>query len=417
MKVLVLAGGFDQIALIEELQSRGHEVILADYLENPPAKKCVEKHFRVSTLDEDAVYCLALQEQVDLVITACTDQALLTAARVSEKLNLPFYLNAFTAQNITNKAYMKKKFREYAVPTTEWVLIENDIDFLARVKERMEYPFLIKPCDANSSKGVVIVNDDHELQEAVRNAFLISRSKQVIAEKFTEGQEISVDAWKDSEGVKVLLVSATNKMNCNEGKFTIYQSRYPIALSPALEQKIQDIAEKICEAFELENSPLLIQAIVKQNDINVIECSARMGGGTKYEFIKRTTGIDIMRTYVNRLLGDTGQCLKPVHVDKAVEMDYVYVEPGVFENIIGFEENMRSGNISGLFVYKTFGSRISEKATSSDRVLGFMLEADNAEELRKKRCRILEQVDIVDADDNSIMYKDCFYQDECSAGD
>lgn len=39
MKVLVLAGGYDQIGLINELKSRRNEVILADYFENPPAKK------------------------------------------------------------------------------------------------------------------------------------------------------------------------------------------------------------------------------------------------------------------------------------------------------------------------------------------------------------------------------------------
>lgn len=49
MKILVLAGGFDQIALIQELKKRGHSVILADYYENPPAKPYADEHFQVST--------------------------------------------------------------------------------------------------------------------------------------------------------------------------------------------------------------------------------------------------------------------------------------------------------------------------------------------------------------------------------
>ena len=39
LKALVLAGGYDQIALIKELKKRDYEVLLADYFENPPAKK------------------------------------------------------------------------------------------------------------------------------------------------------------------------------------------------------------------------------------------------------------------------------------------------------------------------------------------------------------------------------------------
>ena len=37
MKALVLAGGFPQIALIEELKRRGIFTLLADYYENPVA--------------------------------------------------------------------------------------------------------------------------------------------------------------------------------------------------------------------------------------------------------------------------------------------------------------------------------------------------------------------------------------------
>ena len=39
LKALVLAGGYDQIALIKELKKRDYEVLLADYFENPPAKR------------------------------------------------------------------------------------------------------------------------------------------------------------------------------------------------------------------------------------------------------------------------------------------------------------------------------------------------------------------------------------------
>ena len=60
MRVLVLAGGFDQIALIEEIKGRGHYVILADYYENPMAKSAAHKHCQVSTLDVDMIERIAI---------------------------------------------------------------------------------------------------------------------------------------------------------------------------------------------------------------------------------------------------------------------------------------------------------------------------------------------------------------------
>ena len=84
MKALVLAGGFPQIELIKQLKVRGIETILADYNEEPVAKKYADKFYQVSTLDIDAVRKVAKDEQVDFLITVCTDQALLTVAKVSE---------------------------------------------------------------------------------------------------------------------------------------------------------------------------------------------------------------------------------------------------------------------------------------------------------------------------------------------
>ena len=93
MKALVLAGGLPQIALINDLKQRGFFTILADYNENPVAKDYADKFYQVSTLDVDAITRIAKEEKVDFLITVCTDQALLTVAKVSETLELPSYVD------------------------------------------------------------------------------------------------------------------------------------------------------------------------------------------------------------------------------------------------------------------------------------------------------------------------------------
>ena len=55
MKALVLAGGFPQIALIQDIKSRGIEVVLADYNEEPVAKPYADRYYQVSTLDIEAI--------------------------------------------------------------------------------------------------------------------------------------------------------------------------------------------------------------------------------------------------------------------------------------------------------------------------------------------------------------------------
>lgn len=409
MKVLVLAGGFDQIALINEIKSRGHIVYLADYLQNPPAKEYADKHFQISTLDEDAVYKLALDEKVDLLTTACTDQALMTVASVSERLGLPCYVSSEIARNVTNKAFMKKKFAEYDIPTAKWKLFENENTFYEEIPKNVAFPVIVKPCDCNSSKGVVKVNNDEELKQAICQAFTLSRSKKVVVEDFKEGEEVSIDVWKDSEGAKVLSVSGTSKIKENTGNFTIYQSKYPINMSDRVIDKIKETAEKICEAFCLENCPILIQAIINGDEVSVIEFSARMGGGSKYKLIEYMADVNIMQIYVNRILGNVEQIVKPKWSDKKIELDYVYTYSGIVKNITGFYDFVQNGEIKELFQYRPLGCVTEKMTTSSDRIVGFLIEADTPESLSSLRRHIIENVDILNENGESIMYKRCFF--------
>lgn len=411
MKILVLAGGFDQIALIKELQNRGHKVFLADYFADPPAKKYADKHFQVSTLDEEAIYQLAIEEKVDLITTACTDQALMTVAKVSERLDLPCYICSETAQNVTDKAYMKKKFMEYQIPTASSILLTNENDDIDSIFRNISFPLIVKPCDCNSSKGVVKVKEKKELKLAVKQAFELSRSKKVIVETFMDGEEVSIDVWKDRETAKVLSVSGTQKIKANAENFTIYQSKYPVCMSKMVQDKIQDIAEKICLAFELNNCPILIQAIINGDDINVIEFSARMGGGSKYKLIEYMSGVNIMKVYVNRILGDIDQIVTPEWSDKYIELDYIYADNGKFNRLTGFDQMLNSGEVCEVFQYKTEGSIIEKRTTSSDRVVGFLIQEKNENALKKKRYHVLDQVDILNDQGKSMMYRECFYQE------
>ena len=96
-------------------RNRGHQNALLGGLMT--AKKYADVFYQASTLDVAAITDIAVKEKVNFLITACTDQALLTVAKVSEDLGLPCYIDYQTALNVTNKAYMKKVFEEHGIST------------------------------------------------------------------------------------------------------------------------------------------------------------------------------------------------------------------------------------------------------------------------------------------------------------
>jgi hypothetical protein len=59
-------------------------------------------------------------------------------------------------------------------------------------------------------------------------------------------------------------------------------------------------------------------------------------------------------------------------------------------------------------MYKSKGDVIKKMETSSDRILGMMLEANSKEELLQKRNKVLSLTRIENEKGENIMYKECF---------
>ena len=378
MKILVLAGGADQIALIQELKSRGHEVVLLDYFENPPAKPYADKHIVASTLDVEAVEKYAKEENVSLICTACTDQALLSVSYVSERLGLPCYIDYQTGLNVTNKSYMKKVLTDNKIPTARFSIVDKPDE--EKIKGFI-FPLVVKPVDCNSSKGVKKVESIEEYRQYITEAIQYSRSNTAIVEEYKEGKEISADYYIE-KGVAKLLSATTSLKIKNRKSFTILCSDYP-ALNESQEITVTQIAQDISKAFNLDNTPLLIQMIVNNNEINVIEFSARMGGGSKYKLIEVLSGVNIMSKYVDRVLGGYPE-VNPFKKVGYCKMVYIYCHPGIYDHMEGLDVMKEKGMIDEYFLYKTKGMEICKAETSSDRPAGYLCSAKTVKELQEK---------------------------------
>ena len=363
---------------------------MVDYFENPPAKTYADKHIVASTLDTDRVEEIAVAEKVDLVCTACTDQALLTVAKVSEKLGLPCYISYQTGLNVTNKSYMKKVLMSNKIPTAKFIILDK-VDMGAI--QDFKYPLVVKPVDCNSSKGVKRIDSAEELPKYLEEAINFSRTKTAIVEEFKIGEEISADFYIENGVAKYL--SATNSFKIpNRKSFTILGSAYPV-VDEQQKTKLIDIATNIAKAFELDNCPLLIQLIANGNDINVIEFSARMGGGSKYKLIEVLSGVNIMSKYVDRILG-AYPSVEPSKQVNYCKMVYTYCTPGVIDHVEGLDEMKANKVVDEYFLYKTKGMEITHSETSGDRPAGYLVTADTEEELNAKIKEVDNRIKVVD---------------------
>lgn len=402
MKALVLAGGFPQIALIEELKSRGIQVLLADYYPNPIAKPYADQFFQISTLDVPGITELASREKVDFLITACTDQALLTVAQVSQTLNLPCYLDHQTALNVTNKSYMKRVFLDHGISTAKYAV-------MARLEEEkiasMRYPVIVKPVDCNSSKGVRKAYSLEELRPLFAEAVELSRTKTAIVEEFIQGSEITVDVQIENGRAQVLSCAYSDKIR-DDDKFVIFRTRYPIMESESIHRQIAQTAQQIADAFGLKNAPMLIQMICDGHRIYVLEFSARTGGGVKYKLIEWVSGFDVISGVVDLTLGKVPPLEVKAPKAAFISNVFLYCIPGEYHHLEGFQELKEANVIEDYYLFKWQGAHMSGAANSGDRIAGFTIMADSLEALQKKYERACSGVKVLDPAGRDILRRD-----------
>jgi biotin carboxylase len=402
---VVLGGTFPHIQLIRKLKQRGYYTILVDYYDNPPAKREADLHIKESTLDKGAVLIIARENKAKLIISTCIDQANVTACYVAEKLGLNKPYSFDTALTVSNKLLMKAKMLENNIPTSKYFKVSDlkDIDNID-----LDYPVIVKPTDSNSSKGVRKADNYRELREYLQDALKISIGNEAIIEQFKVGKEIGLDCIIKDKKVSIILSRERKKIRDRNGAIQqIYGSFWPADIPNEVIQEFETLANRIANVFDLNNTPLLIQAIVNDEGINIIEFAPRIGGGENYRIIEMNTGYDIISAGINSFLNE--EIKLDYHVPKALFFDnYIYSKEGKFGNTIGFEQIVEDGMAEYFNIYKSEGMQIGEELSSNNRIGVFTVKADDRETLQKKISMVLKTIEVYDIDGQPIMRKDIY---------
>lgn len=402
MKAMVIAGGVPQMELLRQLKERKIETVLLDGNENCLARAIPDKFYKVNIFNIEDVKKIAVDEKVDFIITVCADQVLLVVAEVSEMLSLPCYIGYKQAQDVSDKIRMKKIFKENKIPTTKYLELESlDMNEIAK----LNYPLVVKPVDAYSSKGVRKAETEKELIAYYNEAKKISRSGGVIVEEFFEGEEISVDAFVLNGKAHILSITNSEKVK-DKDRFVIFRGRYPAAIPDTIRNQIEDVAQKIADSFGLVNSPLLVQLLHNNENISVLEFCARTGGNMKWLLIKNSCGVDVITATIDITLGLVPDITPKEVNNNVVVNDFIYCKPGVFDYFEGFDELVEKGIINEFHPVRTKGTEMHGVTSSSDRIAGMNIIADSVDEYNKKLRIILDQIAVIDTEGNDMTRRD-----------
>lgn len=300
--IMVLPGTVWQIPLIKKIKEKGYKVAVVHPYENAPAFKYADEIVYADILNQEACLEAAKRLNVCAVMSDECDIATPTLAYVSTKLGLPSQGEAM-AKLFTNKYLMREVCVANNLPCPEFKLcrtLDEAIGFYRKLNAKM----IIKPIDANSSRGVYSIYSEDDIKTHFDETIGYSHhEKAVICERYITGAEFSVDGIKLPSGHVSLAISEKQQFSYNQNLdsnliFSYYSDNYDY-----------DLLRKINNEFvEKSNLPFgFTHAEYKYQDgqFYLLEIGARGGGNLiSSHIVPALTGIDNYSILIDMFTGN-----------------------------------------------------------------------------------------------------------------
>ena len=398
---IVLGGTVAHIDLIKLLQDRGYYVILIDYLLNPPAKNIADKHVLKSTLNFDEVLATAKIYNAKLIISTSIDQANIIACQVAESLELPRPYTSEIAFTIGNKDLMKEKLVELSVPTARYGVIKH----LNISEPLISLPLVVKPSDSNSSKGVRVVKDKNNWHKHLKDAINISRDGKAIYEEYIDGIEVGIDCVVIDRNPHILFTHIKRKPEIDGEVLFSIGSISPVLFPPIIEKKVYKALKSIICGFNLDNTPLLIQLIIRGNDIFILEFSPRIGGGLNNKKILKYRNFDIIDATIKSFLNIPIKLEGLKKLDVLVSENHLYYTKGMFKELVGFQTLCNDGIVDEYYIHKSLGDEITSNMSSGNRIASYIVSGKTINEIEIKIKKTIKTIICRDIDNKEIALK------------
>lgn len=338
-KVLLIGGGIGQLHLAKKLHDKGIGFIIVAYHVMDELRTLADKVIEHDLFDLDGVLAIAKQEQIKAVLSDQHDLFIPTVAYVAEHLHLPGnkYEQVITYCD-------KNKFRSVCdmvgVPVPKHHEVKNADTTLNECG--LSLPVMVKPADSQSSVGVVKIDGEDDVKEALSNAISLSRSNSAIIEEFFVGHEIVCEGLIQNGEYYNLDFADRVYFNIPD-KFIPSQTIFPSSIPNEIKQKIvgfeKNIAKHVNPKFAIVHSEYLWNS-----DTNEIRCveSALRGGGVfiSSHLMPACTGIDINDILIDFALGNTVSIKDIIghKQNKAAAYICFYLPQGVVVDVKGINE-------------------------------------------------------------------------------
>ena len=396
--VLVLPGTFWQLGLIDKIREMGHRALVVNPAPDSPGFSRSDGYLQSDIFDLEKVIAFGKQHHVDAVMSDECDIAMPLIAKLGRTFKVPA-LDEETAALFTDKFLMREFCKRHNLPCPEYRLCEKAGDAIDLLNE-IQHAIIIKPLDSNASHGVFKCLTEEEIKEHFDEALSFSRTeKKVLAERFIEGTEFTVDGVKTPAAHFTMAISEKKhfKHNVNIANQLLFTH-----------QNVDfdyDELRKANDTFVM-HSPLqfgFTHAEYKYEDgtFYLIEIAARGGGNMISSAITQfMTGYDTYRYLIECATGHIHEqdfSLRPEYRDRAAVLKFFSTPGGggIVKDIKGLDYLESEPDILAYrFNFKT-GDYIKDALNDSARIGFYIACSENLSHLQEVIHNVDKKVQII----------------------
>ncbi len=405
MKVLVVGGGGREHALVRKIK----ESKKVDEIFCTPGNGGISydaKCFDVAATDIDGVVNLAKEIKADLVVVAPDDPLV---AGMVDALNEAGFKTFGPRANAAiiegSKVFSKELMQKYNIPTAEYKVFDNAEEAIEYIKERNEFPTVIKADGLALGKGVIIPENLEDaiagVKEIMEDKIFGASGNNIVVEEFLTGPEVSVLAFTDGKCVKPMVSSMDHKRALDGDKGLNTGGMGTVSPNPYYTQEVaKECMDKIfmptINAMNNEGRTfkgcLYFGLMITPKGPKVIEYNCRFGDPETQVVLPRlkTDIVDIFEAIDNETLSD----LDVEWSDDACAC--VIMASGGYPKSYpkGIEiAGLSNGQLDGVTVYHA-GTKLQDNklVTSGGRVLGVTALGDTLENALKKSYDAVEKI-------------------------
>lgn len=295
---LLVGSSFSAAPILFALKKYGLHVSVCGKYEADPCHKIADASYFIDYSDFTKLEDLVASENFDFLIPSCNDSSYMSCAKFAEQREFFGFDGYETASILHTKNKFRRLTERLKILAPRYAVLSKTDVFDARA---FSFPFIVKPVDSFSGRGMNKVSTVGELEHAINLARECSSTSEVLVEEFIEGTLHSHSAFI-SDG-RIAFDFFVDEF-CTTYPYQVNCSNHPSMLDEDLRKQVREAICTIVKSLDLADGLIHTQFLTRESKVWIIETMRRCPGDLYGSLITKSTGIDYADLFVRSFIAE-----------------------------------------------------------------------------------------------------------------